>query len=116
MTLASRHRPHTLAAFATAFAFTLSSQAAVPTPAPQRVQHAVPDGAEGYYELADGRELKLRVRGDGVLVSIGHQRGHLWQPVADGVLVSPDGNQRLRLYRDGAGSVNRLDLETRVAR
>lgn len=116
MTLAARHRPHTLAAFLALSQFVAVSQAAVPNPAPQRVQHAVLHGADGDYDLDDGREMKLRVRGDGMVVSIGNQRGDVWRPAGDGALVSPDGKQRLRLYRDGAGTVNRLDLETRVAR
>lgn len=116
MTLASLHRPLTLAAFLALLPFASATQAAVPNPAPQRVQHAVLDGAEGSYDLEDGREMKLRVRGDGMVVTIGNQRGDVWRPAGEGAFVSPDGKQRLRLYRDGAGTVNRLDLETRVAR
>ena len=57
MTLASLHRPLTLAAFLALLPFTSATQAAAPNPAPQRVQHAVLDGAEGSYDLEDGREM-----------------------------------------------------------
>lgn len=116
MTLASLHRPLKLAALTSALVFAFASQAAVPSPTSQRVLHAVPEGAGGYYDLDDGRELRLRVRSDGMVVSIGSQRADLWQPAGEGVFVSPDGKQRLRLYRGSSGTVDRLELETRVAR
>lgn len=92
------------------------------TPA-SAVEPTVPDHerallkeANGYYQLDDGRWVKVSVGYTRLAVSVDEGSAELWRAQGTELLVSPDGLRRLRLMRNADGSVDRVALETDRAR
>lgn len=105
-------RPLTLAAALLA-SLTLTAPASAQEP-------TVPTGsarimlrlAQGEYVLADGRTLKVHVGASRLGVGLDESPLEAWKAENTGLLVSPDGLRRLRLFRNADGSVDRVAFET----
>lgn len=106
-------RLRTLAALIASLGLAAGAQASAQAPVAQ--DRGALYAAEGSFTLDDGRELSLRVMSRSVVVRIDEQEER-WQPVAPNVVASPDGRQRLHLHRDTNGVVDRVSLETKLAR
>lgn len=92
------------------------AQAATPDAAPAPLAAlAVPAlwDAEGEYELQDGRNLSLRVRGNQPRVALESAAEERWRVQSPDLLVSPDGQRRIHLHRDRSGRVQQVTLEMR---
>ncbi len=68
--------------------------------------------ARGEYVLNDGRTLKVHVGVRRLGVSVDEAPLEDWHAQGTELLVSPDGMRRVRLIRNGDGSVDRVALET----
>lgn len=105
-------RPLTLtAAMLATLALTAPASAQEPT-VPAVAERALLRGAQGEYLLDDGRTLKVHVGVRRLGVSVDESPLETWRAESAELLVSPDGMRRLRLYRNGDGSVDRIALET----
>jgi hypothetical protein len=67
--------------------------------------------ATGHYELEDGRTLKVHVGMHHVVVALDGQPRERWYAENADLLLSSDGHHRVRLFRDGSGSVYRVAYE-----
>lgn len=108
-------RLRTLAVLIASLGLAAGAQASVEVSQTPRADRSALYAAEGAFTLDDGRELSLRVMSRSVVVRIAEQEER-WQPVAPNVVASPDGRQRLHLHRDANGVVDRISLETKLAR
>lgn len=68
--------------------------------------------AQGQYQLDDGRTVRVTVGFERLAVSIDEAPTERWRAEGTELLVSPDGQRRLRLLRGADGSVNRIAFET----
>ncbi|NCT82429.1 MAG: hypothetical protein GXC94_04750 [Comamonadaceae bacterium] len=68
--------------------------------------------AQGEYLLEDGRTLKVHVGARRLGVSVDESPLEPWRAENAELLVSPDGLRRVRLYRNGDGTVSRIAFET----
>jgi hypothetical protein len=93
--------------------------------APASAQEPIAAGAtrsmlrevQGEYLLEDGRTLKVHVGMRRLGVGVDETPLETWKAESNELLVSPDGMRRLRVYRNGDGSVDRVAFETdRVVR
>lgn len=90
--------------------------AAVPTePASELAQESL-RSAVGQYQLADGRVVSIRYVAQRLMVRVDDAPAEAWQPRSADLLVSPDGQRRLRLLREADGRVDRVALELDRAR
>ena len=105
-------RPLTLSAALLA-TLTLTAPASAQEPTvPAAADRALLRAAQGEYLLDDGRTLKVHVGVRRLGVSVDEHPLETWRAENAELLVSPDGLRRLRLYRNGDGSVDRVALET----
>ncbi len=105
-------RPLTLSAALLA-TMTLTAPASAQEPTvPAAAERAMLRGAQGEYLLDDGRTLKVHVGVRRLGVSVDESPLETWRAENAELLVSPDGLRRLRLYRNGDGTVERIALET----
>lgn len=105
-------RPLTLSAALLA-TMTLTAPASAQEPTvPAAADRAMLRGAQGEYLLDDGRTLKVHVGVRRLGVSVDESPLETWRAENAELLVSPDGLRRVRLYRNGDGSVDRIALET----
>ena len=105
-------RPLTLTAALLA-TLTLTAPASAQEPTmPAAAERIMLRGAQGEYLLDDGRTLKVHVGVRRLGVSVDESPLEAWRAENAELLISPDGLRRLRLYRNGDGSVDRIALET----
>jgi len=105
-------RPLTLSAAVLA-TLTLTAPASAQEPTvPAAAERAMLRGAQGEYLLDDGRTLKVHVGARRLGVSVDESPVEAWRAENTELLVSPDGLRRVRLYRNGDGSVDRVAFET----
>lgn len=105
-------RPLTLtAALLASLALTAPASAQEPT-VPAAAERSMLRAAQGEYLLDDGRTLKVHVGVRRLGVSVDESPLETWRAESAELLVSPDGMRRLRLYRNGDGSVDRIAFET----
>lgn len=62
------------------------------------------------YDMQDGSTVRMEVQGARVLVE--SPAAEYWTIVNPNLLVSPDGQRKIRLMRDFDGTVDRIELET----
>lgn len=104
-------RPLTLSAALLA-TLTLTAPASAQEPTfPAAADHAMLRAAQGEYVLEDGRTLKVHVGIKRLGVGLDAAALEDWRAASNELLVSPDGMRRVRLYRNGDGSVDRVALE-----
>lgn len=109
-------RPLTLtAALLATVTLTAPASAQEPT-VPAAAERAMLRAAQGEYLLDDGRTLRVHVGVRRLGVSVDERPLETWRAENAELLVSPDGLRRVRLYRSGDGSVERIALETDRAR
>lgn len=105
-------RPLTLtAALLASLALTAPASAQEPT-VPAAAERAMLRAAQGEFLLDDGRTLKVHVGVRRLGVSLDESPLETWRAESAELLVSPDGLRRVRLYRNGDGSVDRVAFET----
>lgn len=68
--------------------------------------------ANGRYQLEDGRWVKVSIGQTRLAVSVDEGALEQWRAEGTELLVSPDGQRRLRLIRNIDGSVDRIAFET----
>ena len=66
------------------------------------------------YDMQDGSIVRMQV--EGARVRVESPAPEYWTVVDANLLVSPDGQRKIRLVRDFDGTVDRIELETRKAR
>jgi hypothetical protein len=98
-----------LAAFLASLA--LSAHAGVPELPGTAAERSLLREATGYYELEDGRTLKVDVGAHRVAVALDGQPLERWYAENADMLLSSDGHRRVRLFRDATGSVYRVAYE-----
>lgn len=79
---------------------------------PAAAERALLRLAQGEYLLDDGRTLKVHVGARRLGVGLDENPLESWRAASNELLVSPDGLRRLRLFRNGDGSVDRVAFET----
>ncbi|CAM3682687.1 hypothetical protein [Roseateles saccharophilus] len=105
-------RPLTLSAALLA-SLTLTAPASAQEPTvPVGAERLMLRSAQGEYVLDDGRTLRVHVGVHRLGVSVDESPMETWRAEGAELLVSPDGMRRLRLFRSGDGSVDRVALET----
>lgn len=105
-------RPLTLtAALLATLTLTAPASAQEPT-VPSAAERALLRSAQGEYLLDDGRTLKVHVGVRRLSIGLDESPLETWQAQSTELLVSPDGLRRVRLYRNGDGTVDRVALET----
>ncbi|HEY1129522.1 MAG TPA: hypothetical protein VGF12_08970 [Roseateles sp.] len=105
-------RPLTLtAALLASMTLTAPASAQEPT-VPAVAERAMLRSAQGEYLLEDGRTLKVHVGAHRLGVSVDERPLETWRAENAELLVSPDGLRRVRLYRNGDGTVDRIAFET----
>jgi hypothetical protein len=97
---------------------TLAAPASAQEPTiPSAATRVLMRAADGEYTLEDGRTLKVHVAANHLDVGLGASPLETWKADGNGLLVSPDGMRRVRLYRNVDGSVDRIAYEAvRVVR
>lgn len=109
-------RPLTLTAAVLA-TLTLTAPAIAQEPTvPAAADRALLRSAQGEYLLDDGRTLRVHVGARRLGVSLDESPLETWRAENAELLVSPDGMRRVRLFRNGDGSVDRIAFETDRAR
>jgi hypothetical protein len=98
-----------LAAFLATLA--LSAHAGTPELPGTAAERSLLREATGYYDLEDGRTLKVDVGAHRVAVAIDGQPLERWYAANADMLLSSDGHRRVRLFRDATGSVDRVVYE-----
>ncbi|MFG6488108.1 hypothetical protein ACG04R_15595 [Roseateles sp. BYS78W] len=110
-------RPLTLSAALLATLTLTAPASAQESTAPNAADRVLLREAQGEYVLEDGRTLKVLVGAKRLGVGLDASPLENWKAETNELLVSPDGMRRVRLFRNGDGSVDRIALETdRVAR
>ncbi len=105
-------RPLTLSAALLA-TLTLTAPASAQEPTvPAEAARSLLRLAQGEYLLDDGRTLKVHVGARRVGVGLDESPLEAWTAQSSELLVSPDGMRRVRMFRNGDGSVDRVALET----
>lgn len=105
-------RPLTLSAALLA-CMTLTAPASAQEPTvPAAAERALLRSAQGEYLLDDGRTLKVHVGAHRLGVSVDESPLETWRAENAELLVSPDGLRRVRLFRQGDGTVDRIAFET----
>ena len=105
-------RPLTLTAAVLA-TLTLTAPAIAQEPTvPAAADRALLRSAQGEYLLDDGRTLRVHVGVRRLGVSLDESPLETWRAESAELLVSPDGLRRVRLFRSGDGSVERIAFET----
>lgn len=105
-------RPLTLTAAVLA-TLTLTAPAIAQEPTvPAAAERALLRSAQGEYLLEDGRTLRVHVGARRLGVSLDESPLETWRAENAELLVSPDGMRRVRLFRNGDGSVDRIAFET----
>jgi hypothetical protein len=109
-------RPHTVAASVLlslgALLTGVSAQASVIGAEAQALPRALLRPAKGDYVLDDGRVVTVQLRAKQLDVRVQDGPFEPWHSQGPDLLVSPDGQRRLRLFREADGSVDRVALET----
>lgn len=106
-------RPLILSAALLAALVTVGAPARAQEPTvPAAAERAMLRLAQGEYLLDDGRTLKVHVGVRRLGVGLDESPLESWRAENNELLVSPDGLRRLRLFRNGDGSVDRIALET----
>ena len=104
-------RPLTLsAALLATLSLTAPASAQEPT-FPSVADRVLLREAQGEYLLDDGRTLKVHVGAKRLGVALDANPLESWTATSSDLLVSPDGMRRVRVYRNGDGSVDRVALE-----
>lgn len=65
----------------------------------------------GHYDMRDGSTVRINVVGRRVMVEKGSAAAY-WTAVNHNLLVSPDGQHRIKLMRDFDNTVDRIELQT----
>jgi len=104
-------RPLTLSAALLATLTLTAPASAQESTAPAATDRALLREAQGEYVLEDGRTLKVHVGIKRLGVGLDAAALEDWRVASNELLVSPDGMRRVRLYRNGDGSVDRVALE-----
>ncbi len=68
----------------------------------------------GTYELKDGSSIRMEAHGGRVLVE--SPAAEYWTVVNSNLLVSPDGQRKIRLMRGFSGTVDYIEIEISKAR
>ncbi len=105
-------RPLTLTAALLASLTLTAPASAQEPPVPAAAERAMWRGAQGEYLLDDGRTLRVHVGVRRLGVSVDDTPFEAWRAQSAELLVSPDGQRRLRLHRNVDGNVDRIALET----
>lgn len=109
-------RPLTLTAAVLAqLALTAPASAQEPT-VPAVADRLLLRQANGEYLLEDGRTLRVHVGARSLGIALDGQGLDNWRAASNELLVSPDGQRRVRLIRNVDGSVDRIAFETDRAR
>ncbi|MFG6465125.1 hypothetical protein [Roseateles sp. BYS87W] len=104
-------RPLTLTAALLA-TLTLTAPASAQDTAMPAAERAMLRSAQGEYLLDDGRTLRVHVGVRRLAVALDERPLETWRAEGSELLVSPDGTRRVRLFRNGDGSVDRVAFET----
>jgi hypothetical protein len=112
MTTWTTLRPLTLTAALLA-TLTLTAPAIAQEPTvPAAADRLLLRSAQGEYLLDDGRTLRVHVGVRRLGVALDESPLETWRAESAELLVSPDGLRRVRLFRNGDGSVERIAFET----
>ncbi|MCV2369377.1 hypothetical protein [Roseateles oligotrophus] len=98
-----------LAAFLASLA--LSAHAGTPEIPGTAAERSLLREATGYYDLEDGRTLKVDIGVHRIAVALDGQPLERWHAENADMLLSSDGHRRVRLFRNAKGSVERVAYE-----